>query len=344
MTKVLLTGGSGFIAAHVLEQLLERNHQVVTTVRSQEKAQRIHDAHPNLGKDRLETVIVPDIANPDAFDEVVKTPGLEVVLHTASPFHFNVTDPKKDLIDPAVIGTTGILRAIAKSAPGIKRVVVTSSFAAILDLSKLSDPNTTFTEKSWNPVTIADIHESPAIAYRASKKLAEEAAWAFVNDKSNGAKFDLVTVNPPMVYGPVVHHLASLATINTSNERYVALVQGKWKEAGAIPATGAFNWVDVRDVAKAHVLAFEKPEAGGHRLFVTEGYYSNKEILDVVRKNFPDLKDKLPAEDVKGGEFPPKDKIYKFDNSETTKLLGIDWIPFEKSTVDTVKSLLPFLK
>lgn len=206
----------------------------MTTVRSQDKAQKIHEAHSSLGKDKLETVIVPDIAQEGAFDEVVKTPGIEVVLHTASPFHFKISmsgpqdrrtpkkqrslcdatstdtclslpslsptaDPKKDLIDPAVIGTTGVLKAIARSAPSVRRVVVTSSFAAILDAARLSDPATTFSEASWNPVTIDDIHESPAVAYRASKTLAEKAAWDFVRDKANGAKFDLVTVNPPMV-------------------------------------------------------------------------------------------------------------------------------------------------
>lgn len=313
----------------------------MTTVRSEDKAAKIHAAHSSLGKDRLETAIVPDIAKPDAFDEVVKTPGIEVVLHTASPFHFNITDPQKDLIDPAVIGTTGILKAIAKSAPGVKRVVITSSFAAILDASKINDPSATFTEKSWNPVTIEDIHKDSATAYRASKKLAEKAAWDFVNDKSNNAKFDLVTVNPPMVFGPVVHHLASLDTINTSNERIVALAQGKWKEA--VPPTGVSNWVDVRDVARAHILAFEKPEIGGHRLFTTAGSYSNRGILDAARKNFPELKDKLPAEGVQGGEPAPADKTYKFDNSETTKLLGFEWIQIETTVVDTIKSLKSFL-
>jgi nucleoside-diphosphate-sugar epimerase len=91
-----------------------------------------------------------------------------------------------------------------RSAPSVRRVVVTSSFAAILDESKLTDPNTVFSEKSWNPVTLEDAHKDQATAYRASKKLAEKAAWDFVADKSNGAKFDLVTINPPMVYGPVV--------------------------------------------------------------------------------------------------------------------------------------------
>lgn len=332
----------------------------MTTVRSQEKAQKIHDAHSDLGKDRLDTVIVPDIAQPGTFDEVVKIPGLEVVLHTASPFHFKISmfdghaqfssrntdkapaDPQKDLIDPAVNGTTGILKAIAKSAPTVKRVVVTSSFAAILDASKLSDPNTTFNEKSWNPVKISEIHENPGVAYRASKTLAEKAAWEFV--KESGAKFDLVTVNPPLVFGPVVHHLASLDSINTSNQRIVGLVQGKWKtDDKTLPDTGTFAWVDVRDVAEAHVDAFEKPPLGGHRLFTTAGYFCNKDVLGIVRKNFPELKDKLPAEDTKGGELPPKDKLFVIDNAETTKALGVQWRPLETTIVDTVKSLQPFL-
>lgn len=255
--------------------------------------------------------------------------------------HYPPADPQKDLIDPAVIGTTGILQAIAKHAPSVKRVVITSSFAAIIDAAKATDPSATFTEKSWNPVTIEAIHENPGTAYRASKTLAEKAAWDFINSAANAAKFDLVTVNPPLVFGPVVHHLASLDSINTSNERIVGLVQGKWQHE--IPDTGVFLWVDVRDVAEAHVRAFEKPELGGTRLFTTAGYFSNRQVVDVVRKNFPELQAKLPAEDVQGGDFPPKDKLLTFDNSETTKSTGIQWTPLEKTITETVKSLKPFL-
>ncbi|KAL1881394.1 hypothetical protein VTK73DRAFT_4154 [Phialemonium thermophilum] len=339
MTKVLLTGGSGFIAAHILDQLLKKGHSIVTTVRSEEKAKKIREAYPDKTQDQLAIVIVPDIAQPGAFDEAVKIPGLEVVLHTASPFHFKAKDPKTELIDPAVNGTTGILKAIVKSAPSVRRVVITSSFAAIMDEAHLSDPNVTYTEKSWNPVTIDEIHRSPATAYRASKTLAEKAAWEFVNNKANGAKFDLVTVNPPIVFGPVIHYLSSLESINTSNERLVQLAQGHWKN-GAPPSPGAYLYVDVRDVAAAHIKGgLEIPEAGGHRLFTTAGYYSNKEIADIVRKNFPEYSDRLPAEDNHAGALPPKDQRYGFDNSETKKLLGIEWITLEKSITDTIKSL-----
>lgn len=188
-------------------------------------------------------------------------------------------------------------------------------------------------------MTLEDIYKSPASAYRASKTLAEKAAWDFVADPANNAKFDIATVNPPMVYGPVVHYLASLESINTSNERIVDCVKGKWKDG--VAATGAaFNFIDVRDVADAHIKAgLEIPEAGGQRLFTTAGEFSNRDIFNIIRKNFPEYADRLPGDSVKGGEFPPDDQRYKFDNSETTKLLGIKWISLEQSIVDTVKSL-----
>lgn len=251
-------------------------------------------------------------------------------------------DVQKDLIDPAVIGTTGILKAIAKSAPGVKRVVVTSSFAAILSETKLQDPATTFTEASWNPITLEDVTgtTTPTTGYRASKTLAERAAWDFVADpQGSGAAFDLATINPPLVFGPLApsQWVAGLDAINTSNERLVDLLRGKWKTE--IPSTGGtMLWIDVRDVATAHIKAgLEVPEAGGKRLFATQGEFSNREILEIVRKNFPEFADKVPAVDVKGGEL--SEKRFKFDNSTTTKLLGIDWIPLEKSIVDTVNSL-----
>ncbi|AEO61496.1 hypothetical protein MYCTH_2311703 [Thermothelomyces thermophilus ATCC 42464] len=339
MTKVLLTGGSGFIAAHILEQLLAKGHSVVTTVRSEEKAAKIREAYPEkVASGDLVTAIVPDIAQPNAFDEVVKTPDLEVVLHTASPFHFKFSDPK-ELLDPAVIGTTSILRAVAASAPTVRRVVVTSSFAAIVDEAHVRDPSHTFTERSWNPVTLDEVHKHPSTAYRASKTFAERAAWDFVKDPANGARFDLVTVNPPMVFGPVVHYLASLDAINTSNERMVDCLRGKWREE--VPSAGpVVIWVDVRDVAEAHIKAgLEIPEAGGKRLFVTAGLFSNAELARIARKNFPEDADRLPTEQTKGGELPAENERFRFDNSETNKLLGIKYRSLEESVVDTIKSL-----
>ncbi|KAI7597410.1 NAD(P)-binding protein, partial [Hortaea werneckii] len=216
--RVLLTGGSGFIAAHVLDILLQHGHSVVTTVRSQDKAKKIADNHAQYGRDKLSFAIVEDIAKEGAFDEaVVSDPPFETVIHTASPFHFNVTDVQKELLDPAIIGTTGILKSIKKSAPSVKRVVITSSFASIINPYKGSWPEHTYTETDWNPITQQQAIENPANGYRASKTFAERAAWEFLEkEKPN---FSIATMCPPLVLGPIVHYLNSLDALNTSNQR-----------------------------------------------------------------------------------------------------------------------------
>ncbi|KAF4550937.1 Ketoreductase azaE-like protein [Elsinoe fawcettii] len=335
MTRVLLTGGSGFIAAHVLDILLEHGHSVVTTVRSQEKANKIKEAHPNVGKDKLDFAIVEDIAVENAFDEAIKSdPPFEAVIHTASPFHFNVTDVQKQLLDPAIIGTTGVLKSIQKSAPTVKKVVITSSFAAIVDGFKGTRPDHTYSEKDWNPVTHAQALENPANGYRASKTYAEKVAWEFLEkEKPN---WTLSTINPPLVLGPVVNYLNSLSALNTSNQRIRDIVLGKAKDE--IPETGTFIFVDVRDVALCHVKAIEVEAAANKRFFVTAGYMSNKQIAEIVKKNFPEYADKLPTEKTPGGDYP-SGGVFKIDNSRVIDTLGIKFRSLEESVVDTVKSL-----
>jgi len=274
-----LTGGSGFIAAHCLDQLLQHGHEVVTTVRSSEKGDFLLSAHKGQ---KLSYVIVKDIAQEGAFDDAVKSdPPFDAVVHTASPFHFNVTDPKKDLLDPAIIGTTGILKAIKAYAPTVKRVVITSSFASILNPD--AHPKV-YDESSWNPITWEEaLAGPPGTSYRGSKKFAEKAAWDFVEkEKPN---FQLATICPPLVFGPTVHYLTSLDSLNTSNSRIRDVMQGKMKEQ--VPPTGIHLWVDVRDVALAHVKAMELPEAAGKRFFVVSGYHSYADIIEIIRKKLP---------------------------------------------------------
>ena len=325
-------------AAHLLDLLLERGYEVVTTVRTEDKAAKIREAHPGA---KLRTAVVPDIAAADAFDAIVaqEADGLTYVQHTASPFHYGWTDARSELLDPALEGTRSILRAVTRHAPSVRRVVVTSSFAAVLSAEALKDPAHVFSEADWNPLTYEDgLRNDKGTAYRASKTVAERAAWDFV-EKEKPA-FDLVTINPPLVFGPLAHHVPNLAAVNTSNQRIVDLVTGKWRADAEIPASGVFLFVDVRDVARAHANALEVPDAGGKRFFVVAGHYSNRGIADIARKHFgatAELKDRLPDPDTPGGELP--DPVYGFDNARATKVLGIEWIPFEKTVVDTINSL-----
>ncbi|KAI5794445.1 hypothetical protein DFH27DRAFT_566534 [Peziza echinospora] len=336
MTRVLLTGASGFIATHVLDILLKRGYSVRGTVRSQDKADKLLAAHKEH-QDKLDFVIVEDIAQPGAFDKaVVSEPPFDYILHTASPFHFKVTDVQKDLLDPAVQGTSGILVSAKKFAPTVKRVVITSSFASIIDANKGNWPEKTYTEEDWNPITLEEGLSSPVHGYRASKTFAERAAWDFVkNEKPN---FDLATINPPMVFGPVHPYISNLKAMNTSNERVLEIITGKYKDSG-LPPTGTYLWVDVRDVALAHVLAIEKEEAGGKRFFVTAGKYTNGEIASVIKKNFPELASKVP-EISEENDGLPEGGVYAADNTRSKTVLGLTYRSLEESITDLVKVLL----
>ncbi|KAF7556165.1 hypothetical protein G7Z17_g1611 [Cylindrodendrum hubeiense] len=333
MTKVLLTGGSGFIATHILRALLEAGHSVVTTVRSNDKAENIRKAYPNLGADRLDFAIVSDVARLDAFDDaVVSNPPFEAVIHTASPFHFNVTDIKKDLLDPAINGTTGILYAIKRNAPSVKRVVITSSFGSMMNVSQGLWPGHTYSEADWNPVTPEQALENPGFGYSASKTFAERAAWDFIENEA--PEFTLSTILPPLVFGPAVQSLKSLNDLNTSNQFILSFTAGAAKDA--IPPTKNPIFVDVRDVAFAHVAAMEKQEAGNKRFFVTAGHCSNRQIIDTIRKNFTEYHDMLPSESLEGGELP--EAVYQIDNSRSIDILGVKYATLEKCIVDTVQS------
>lgn len=143
---------------------------------------------------------------------------------------------------------------------------------------------------------------------------------------------------PPLVLGPIVHYLNSLSGINTSNHRTRNLINGAWKAEGRLGETGNFFWVDVRDLALGHVRAIEVPEAANKRFFILAGRFSNKQICEVIRENFPELAEKLPGKDVPGGDFP-KDGLYGFDNSRTKDVLGIKFRSLDESIIDLVKSI-----
>lgn len=167
----------------------------------------------------------------------------------------------------------------------------------------------------------------------ASKALAERAAWDFVEkEKPN---FSLTTLCPPWVFGPALQEVKSLDTLNTSNQHIASFLQGKHKNE--IPPTPVFLWVDVRDLAMGHVLAVEKPDAASKRFFFVAGYFTNRDIADILRRNFSQYESKLPSPEAQGGGFPAGG-LYKIDNTRVKEVLGIEFTPLEQCVVDTAKS------
>lgn len=154
------------------------------------------------------------------------------------------------------------------------------------------------------------LNSDAGTAYRASKTLAEKAAWEFVEkEKPN---FTLSTLCPPLVLGPVQHAFNSLDNLNTSNENVRDMIAGKWKEG--LQPTRVVIFVDVRDLALAHVRAIERPEAANKRFFITAGFFRNSEVADIIKKNFPDLANKLPD---KYEAVPKEFREYISDRSRT---------------------------
>lgn len=301
------------------------------TVRSRAKGESVvKDTGVNPGAASYS--IVDDITREDVFDETFSSnPPFDAVIHTASPFHYGPADPKKDMIDPAVNGTREILRAIKALAPSVKRVVVTSSFAAVLD--PLSS-KTSYSGEDWNPITMDQAISSGASAYIGSKTFAERAAWDFVaSEKPN---FTLATINPVLVFGPVMQ-LDNLSHINTSNADMCDMIQGKMKTG--ITAR-AFHWVDVRDVALMHVLASELETAASKRFIAAAGPYSNNQIAQIIKEKFPELSAKLPEKI----DLSSSESELVIDTTPAREILGIEFGALDRAVTDTVKSLLAVAK
>lgn len=326
---VLVTGASGFVATHVVLAFLSAGYNVRGTVRSESKAKSTAATFPSELQSRLSFVVVEDIAAPGAFDEAVR--GVDGVIHTASPFVLQVKDNKSDLLDPAINGTHNILKAIQKNAPAVKRLVVTSSFAAILDLSTGNHPGYTYTENDWNPATYEQALKSDngAFVYCASKKLAEKKAYDFVD--SEKPNFSLATICPPMVYGPAIQPIHNLTSLNESTGDIYRFMNGSTPK---VQVNGFWAYVDVRDVAEAHLKAYEHPEGG--RFFVTGGSFTYQQVVETIRK-VPGVDQSKVSKDDPSLEWP---ETYKVDNSKARKELGIEFKSLEESIRDTALQML----
>ncbi|MCW2649197.1 MAG: hypothetical protein JWR32_173 [Mycobacterium sp.] len=243
--QVLVTGGSGFVGSHCVVALLNAGYRVRTTVRSHEREADVRDMAARAGVDADDklTFAVADLTSDDGWHEAVA--GSQYVLHVASPFPPDEPRHEDEVIVPARDGTCRVLRA-ARDA-GVKRVVLTSSFAAIGYGHGQVDRE--FTEDDWT-----NLDGEGVTPYVKSKVLAERAAWDFI--KSDGGHTELSVINPTGTFGPVLSDdvSASLVVILTLLTASVALMPNI-----------SFPVADVRDVADIHVRAMTHPRAAGER-------------------------------------------------------------------------------
>ena len=295
---ILVTGATGYIASWIVKFLLDEGCTVHGTVRDKSniaKHQHLLDiAQKSPGKLLL---FEADLNKEGSFWESMQ--GCELVIHTASPFFVsNIKDAEKDLINPAKNGTKTVLESVNQTDT-VKRVVLTSSMAAmygdVMDIRESKDQ--TLSEEDWN--TTSSVKHQP---YSYSKTIAERTAWEMV-EKQN--RWDLVVINPGFVFGPSL----STRKDSTSIDMIISLANGKYKSG--LPGL-TFGIVDVRDVAKAHLKAGFLPQAKGRHLTV-EGVYSLLDVANMLREKYKDTY-KFPKKEI------PKFLVYIFG-----PLQGFSW-------------------
>jgi len=332
MSKVLVTGGSGFIGGHCILGLLAAGHRVRATVRSPERAAEVRQVLEEAGRSSDLTFVAADLERDEGWQEAVA--GNEYVLHVASPFPPSSPAHEDELIVPAREGTLRVLRAARDK--GVRRVVITSSFAAI----GYGHPpqQARFDETYWSSITRA------AAAYVKSKTLAEQAAWNFVAEE--GGAPELAVVNPVAVLGPV---------LNADFSASIQIVRRML--TGGMPAAPhlMFGVVDVRDVADLHLRAMTHPAAKGERFLAAAGdFMSLLEISQVLRTRLGAAAKRAPTRSLPNWVLrltalfnptvrellPELGKTKNGSHEKASRLLG--WTPRsnEDAIVATAESLL----
>ncbi|MEO6285531.1 MAG: aldehyde reductase [Dyadobacter sp.] len=266
---VLVTGGTGFVGIHAILQLLQQGYTVKTTLRTLSKTQSIVDALKEAGLADFSKLsfVEADLTSDKGWDEAVES--CDYVLHVASPFPLTEPEDENDLIIPARDGSLRVLKAARNS--GVKRVVLTSSFAAIGYGSDRKGH--IFDENDWTDKNAA------IPAYIKSKTIAEEAAWEFI--KNQGEGMELVVINPVGIFGPIIGGIYPASFEGVIQ----AILEGNIKESPAF----TFGVVDVRDVADIHIKAMLPPGANGQRFLATsEGAVSFYDVAELIKKERPE--------------------------------------------------------
>ena len=332
---VLVTGGSGFIASHTILQLMNAGHSVRTTVRDLKRESEVRAMLKQGGVQAGERLsfFAADLQNDAGWAAAVD--NCDYVLHVASPFPANVPKHEDELIVPAREGALRVLRA-ARDAR-VKRVVLTSSFAAIgYGHPPQSAP---FNETHWSDTTGSDV-----TAYVKSKTLAERAAWDFI--AREGGALELSVVNPVAVFGPV---------LGPDYSTSVLLIQRLM--SGSLPGSPrlSFGVVDVRDVADLHIRAMTHPAAKGERFLAVAGNFMLiQDIAKVLKNRMGEAGKKVPTRQLPNWlvrvaalldpqvkqVLPELGKLKNGTGEKARRVLG--WTPrsSEEAIISTAESLL----
>ena len=253
--------------------------------------------------------------------------------HVASPYFTTSDNPLQDLIEPAFNGTRIVMASALKSTT-LKRLTIMSSFASVVDLAKNPRPGYVYTSSDWNPLTVAEGAKDGYLGYHVSKTEAEKVAWEMHKNANPPARFDITTFCPPMIYGPPLHEVdptAGIAGLNTSLKRLLSSVTGQDpSDPGRVPTFGLPAFVDVRNVADAHVAALRLKKGVSERFTLCGGMAYFENGLEGLR---------AAGEQGLGREGDKIDLTawYTIDRTRAEDVLGLKFIEFEETVADTWK-------
>jgi nucleoside-diphosphate-sugar epimerase len=316
---------------HILKQLLDTSHRVRIITRSQSKGDHVKSLFASQST-LISIVVVPDQLSPQAYHAAAK--GIEAIIHTASPFIMDAKDNKTELLDTAKKMALNMLEA-ASNSPSVKRVVLTSSLAAVVNpFANGLLRDYTYTDQDWNPIT-EDQAEGPILGYLASKTLAEKLAWDYVNKEDSTAKFDLVTICPSLIVGAPLQKVTTLKALNTSSMNIYKMFDVKEIEVNPFPFV-----VSVEDCAKAHVRAVDVEAAGGRRFLTPGTFFSMQATVDAMRSEYPELRKRMTEGEPGRNEYEGKE-VARVDGGPAEEVLGVKFRGWRVAIVgDTVPALL----
>ncbi len=334
MAIILVTGGTGYIGSWVVKELLEKGYTVRMTVRDKTRKEKYthFDTIAQSASGKLE-IWEADLMKEGSFDKAAK--GSDAIIHVASPFTLRFKDAQKELLDPALLGTRNVLKAATQSGT-VTKVVLTSSVAAVFgdNIDMQEKGLEEFNEEQFN-TSSSPTHQP----YSYSKVIAEQEAWKLFREQD---QWKLVVINPSFVLGPSLTELTDSESLNLMKD----ILKGKFY-LGAPELY--FGFVDVRDVAHAHILALEKESAEG-RYILAERTMSLLDLTDMM-KDMYGKKYKLPLMKaprillmIFGGLFGVTSKfvkrnegyIIRLNTARSRKKLGLQYRNLE----DTIKEMV----
>ena len=331
MSRVCVTGAAGFIAGHVITDLLDDGHVIHATVRDLgDNAKRAHlDVLRERYSGKLE-LFEANLLEPGSLDAALE--GCDALIHTATAVILAAPDPQKQIIDVAVKGTQNVLDSVART-PSVKRIVMTSSIAAVMSYDQ---QDKTYTEDDW--CTSDDIWLDP---YGMGKTRSERLLWQFVDKHAD--RLQAVAINPSVVIGPPLakHHIRSSLS-------FIRDLVG-WTYPACAPMR--LHLVDVGDVSKGHVRALTSDKAVGQRIIFSDRQKSILEISKVLSRQYKTPMRELPKLILYIAAYLDKrfslrlarasaNLHYEFRSNRPTELLGISLRNTEESILEAAETMV----